>query len=417
MNCPFCGKYFSKKSLAVAHIEKVHADRLEADGLDASQELYLMNHPSLHGKCMCGCDTPTEWNYKTGKPYKVSPDPKCRERIYQMAQARSIKATGHDQHTLLHDMEHQKEMLQHRKISGMYKFKDGNSVGYTGKLELSFLKFCDLMMDLPSYAVQSPPENFEYYDPKTDTTRTYIPDYYLPDYNLIVEIKDGGDKKNGNKAFIEETRYKVALKDAAMKAQNKYNYIRISGTNYGPFLETLYQIVHEQEPDEKKRKALIVITESACLEDMEAADTTYQPETIDPSNTKLIIGYMAGTAIPLYLAITDSMLNAYWYVSNYADQTLTKVLGTNAIFRNGSYQMFKCIADSESVSSAFQLIVSRIESGLTDEWDIMDILTQCGIMFDDKMGNANNNERRSDWIAIEQYFTSTVRTENDYETT
>jgi len=414
MNCPFCRQYFSKKSLAVAHIEKMHADRLEADGLDASQELYLMTHTSLHGKCMCGCDTPTEWNYKTGKPYKVSPDPKCRERIYQIAQARSLKATGHDQHTLMRDMEHQKEMLHNRRISGKYTFVDGGVVEYTGRLELSFLQFCDKVVDLPSYAIQGSPENFEYYDPKTDTTRTYIPDYYLPDYNLIVEIKDGGAKPNGNKAFIEDTKYKVALKDAAMKAQNKYNYIRISGSNYGPFLEALYQIVHEQEPDEKKRRALIVITETACMEDMEDADHTCQDEVIDPTKVKLIIGYMEGTHIPAYVAITDSIFGMYWYLSNYEDQTLKKVLSDDEIFQKGGYRIFKCIANKESVSNVFKIIVSQAEGSETyQQWSIIDILGTYNIAFDDMLGNSNNQMHRSDWIMTEQYFMPVTSDEGD----
>ena len=140
MNCPYCRQYFPKKALAVAHLEKMHADQLETEGLDPSQKLYLMTHTSLHGKCMCGCDTPTEWNYRTGKPYKVSPDPKCRERIYQIAQARSVKATGHDQHTLMNDVERQTKMLHNRKITSQYKFPDGGIIDYTGKLELAQLR-------------------------------------------------------------------------------------------------------------------------------------------------------------------------------------------------------------------------------------------------------------------------------------
>lgn len=411
MNCPFCRQYFGKKSLAVEHIEKMHGDRLEADGLDASQELYLMTHPSLHGKCMCGCSTPTEWNYKTGKPYKVSPDPKCRERIYQIAQARSVNATGHDQHTLMHDAERQKKMLSNRRITGQYKFADGNTVEYTGKLEMAFLQFCDKVLDLPSYAIQGAPETFTYHDPKTDTDRMYIPDYYLPDYNLIVEIKDGGTKTNGNKAFIEETKYKVALKDAAMKAQNKYNYIRISGNNFGPFLEALYQIVHEREPDEKKRKALVVITEAAC---MDAADSTEAVtvvnEEIDPDKVHLIVGYIEGTHLPKYVAISDSILGSYWYISVYETQMLLKVTPEDAIFRDGGYRIFKCIANKEAISNVFKIIVTQCENVKTEredfykQWDIIDILGSYNIMFDDMLGNSNNKLHRSDWIMTEQYF-------------
>lgn len=414
MNCPFCRQYFSKKSLAVAHIEKMHADRLEADGLDASQELYLMTHPSLHGKCMCGCNTPTEWNYRTGKPYKVSPDPKCRERIYQIAQARSMNATGHDQHTLMHDAERQKKMLHNRKITSQYTFPDGGQIDYTGRLELAFLQFCDKVLELPSYAIQGPPETFTYHDPKDNEDHMYIPDFYLPDYNLIVEIKDGGKKPNGNQKFIEETKYKVALKDAVMKAQNKYNYIRISGNNFGPFLEALYQIVHEQEPDEKKRKALVVITETACLEDMESVDMAPKTEQINLDNLLLIIGYIDGTHLPAYVAITDSLVGITWYVSDYSDQTITKRTCNDPIFKTGGYRIFKCIANRETVSNVFSIIVSQAESNEAyKQWDIIDIFGSYNIDFDDMLGNANNNQHRSDWIMTEQFFMTATEEGDD----
>lgn len=410
MNCPYCRQYFPKKALAVAHLEKMHADQLETEGLDPSQKLYLMTHTSLHGKCMCGCDTPTEWNYRTGKPYKVSPDPKCRERIYQIAQARSVKATGHDQHTLMNDVERQTKMLHNRKITSQYKFPDGGIIDYTGKLELAFLQFCDKVLELPSYAIQCSPETFTYHDPKDDKDHMYIPDYYLPDYNLIVEIKDGGNKPNGNKAFIEETKYKVALKDAVMKAQTKYNYIRISGNNFGPFLEVLYQIVHEQEPDEKKRKNLVVITEAACLEDMENVDvSTMQDEVINPDNVQLIVGYVNGTHLPAYVAITDSVRGLSWYVSDYETQTITKRSHDDPIFQSGGYRIFKCISNKEEISSVFKIIVSQAEGNeIYEQWDIIDILGSYNISFDDMLGNANNTQHRSDWIMTEQYFMSAV---------
>ena len=56
--------------------------------------------------------------------------------------------------------------------------------------------------------------------------RYYTPDYYLPDYNLLVEIKEGGDHPNTNPAYIRETKYKVALKDEAMRKQTKYSHKR-----------------------------------------------------------------------------------------------------------------------------------------------------------------------------------------------
>ena len=194
-----------------------------------------------------------------------------------------------------------------------------------------------------------------------------------------------------------------------MKAQTKYNYIRISGNNFGPFLEVLYQIVHEQEPDEKKRKNLVVITETACLEDMEDVDTTQQVEQINLDNLKLIIGYVQGTHLPAYAAITDSLVGITWYVSDYSNQTITKRDCNDPIFQEGGYRIFKCIANRETVSNVFSIIVSQAEGNETyKQWDIIDIFGSYNIDFDDMLGNSNNTQHRSDWIMTEQYFMSAV---------
>lgn len=264
MNCPFCRKYFSKKQRAVDHINQFHQNELEQTGRNAEQELYFFTHHTIHGVCMCGCGRATEWNYKTGKPYKVSTNPECRSRLYQRADQNMMNARNMHVHSLLDDMEHQKAMQSHRPTYSKYRFPDGGEVGYLSKLERGFLTFCDKIMEFTSNMIQESPEVFKYYDSKTRRWRQYIPDYYLPDYNLLVEIKDGGAVKNTNPAFVRETQYKIAMKDAVMLEQDKYNYIRISGSNYGPFVEMLYQIVHEQKPDTKSHGTLYHISETAC---------------------------------------------------------------------------------------------------------------------------------------------------------
>lgn len=408
-NCYYCGRWFQKKSAAVEHIQNAHGDELAKDGLDASQALYLTTHPTLHGKCMCGCNTPTEWNYKTGKPYKVSPDPKCRERLNKIAQANLMHARGIDQHTLMSDMEHQREMQKNRKLTKFYKFKDGGSVEYMGQLDLNWLKFCDTVMDFTSNMIQEPPENIPYYDPKVGVTRMYMPDHYLPDYNLIVEIKDGGDHPNTNPAFVKETKYKVALKDDAMRKQTKYNYIRISGRNYGPFLEALYTIVHEQnntEKDDKQKVPVIVITESACMEPLEEIDLS-QEEQIDATRIRLMIGYLGGTNQPIYVAVTDSKQQAYWYVTDLIDLNTTYRYWEEAIFRQTgtTYKIFSYVGPSEPMQEAYRLVMdAAMKHALHKEselWDITQIFRECGVMFDDGHYVNTNNERKSMFILRE----------------
>ena len=282
MNCPFCHRYFAKKDQAIEHINKFHAAQLEKDGMDAAQERYYATHKTLHGKCQCGCGRDTEWNYKTGKPYKVSTNPECRKRLRAQALVNHRKVYGVD--TLLNDMEHQKEMQHNRPTAGQYQFPDGGKVPYLSKLEEGFLRFCDQMMEFSSNMIQESPEIFTYTDPKDKKRHQYIPDYYLPDYNLLVEIKDGGEHPNTNPAFIKETKYKVALKDDVMRKQKKYNYIKIVDGKYGPFMELLYQITHKDiKTYQQPAGNFIVITEAAMTDPDEAVDLT---QTVDYRDSK-----------------------------------------------------------------------------------------------------------------------------------
>lgn len=303
MNCPFCHRYFAKKQQAIEHINKVHGTQLEKDGMDACQELYYATHKTLHGKCQCGCGRDTEWNYKTGKPYKVSTNPECRKRLRAQALVNHRKVYGVD--TLLNDMEHQKDMQRNRPTAGQYVFSDGGKVPYLSKLEEGFLRFCDQMMEFTSNMVQESPEIFTYADPKDKKRHQYIPDYYLPDYNLLIEIKDGGEHPNTNPAFIKETKYKVALKDDVMRKQKKYNYIKIVDGKYGPFMELLYQITRKDiETYQRPAGNFIVITEAAMVDPDEQVDLT---QAVDFRNSKYY---------PYIVAVPDECNNRIHYGVN-----------------------------------------------------------------------------------------------------
>ena len=269
MKCPFCGKTFPKKQLAVDHIERMHPDQLV--DMDACQTLYYSTHGTIHGTCMCGCGRPTEWNYKTGKPYRVSPYPECKQRIAQTADQRNIAVYGKPK--LLDDMARQKEMIKRRKIAGEYTFADGGKVGYVAKLEKNFLWFCDNILEFTSNMILEDDQHgieIKYYDEQEKCERTYIPDFYLPDYNALVEIKSS----NQNPAFIKETKYKERYKEKAVQKQTKYNYIKIVDAKYGPFVEFLANIVREGKTNKNRQ---FVISETACTgtDDISLIETSF----------------------------------------------------------------------------------------------------------------------------------------------
>lgn len=402
MKCRYCGKSCKTRQDTIDHIEKYHSDELVKEGLDAPQAYWLTTHTGLTGRCLCGCNRETPWNYKTGKPCKVYPSEECRKRIRETYKS-NMKRTHNGRITLLDDPEQQRKMQKSRHIAGKYKFPDGGEVDYLGKLEMNWLMFCDKVLDFTSNMIVEPPEYFKYLDKKTNTMRTYMPDYYLPDYNLLVEIKDGGNHPNGNKAFQDTTRYKVEYKEDVMRNQDKYNYIRVSGTNYGPFVEALYQIVHEQQEDGKPRKALVLISEAACVDIDDEIDYD-QPEEIDPDSISLLVGYIENSSVPSYAAISDSAYKASWIVSDYESRTMFQASHDHPIFQTGGYEMYRYIGDKETMQSVFNLLVScttgEEECG---QWDIIYILGEYSIYFTNG-SMSNNHHRKTDFIMTERYF-------------
>lgn len=224
----------------------------------------------------------------------------------------------------------------------------------------------------------------------------YDPDFYLPDYNLLVENKDAG---NTNPAFIKETKYKVALKDEAMKKQNKYNYIRISGTNYGPFVETLFQIVQEKKAGIKSGKTLSIISESALVEPddyVQFGHENYENATqayfciFEAKNADIILG----------IGLSDRLGN-YWYVSDFTYNTLSVPEVNQPIF-DSNIRIYKYLGDMSSMIKVLNFLQMMTENSPTNTaWNILDILLDVGnIYFDNNHGCANNDKRKMQFTYI-----------------
>ena len=396
-NCPYCKKYFPKKDLVVDHMYKMHSVELDRDHMDAPQALYYSTHGTLKGQCMCGCGRETEWNPKTGKPFKVSSNPECRKRLREAALKNHVKVYGKE--TLLNDMEHQKEMQKHRPTAGKYQFKDGGYVDYLSKPEKNFLQFCDKIMDLSSNMIQSSPETFAYYDPVTKTNRQYDPDFYLPDYNLIVEIKDGGSHTNTNPAFVKETKYKVALKDEVMRKQTKYNYIKIVDQSYGPFVELLYKIVSEDYDTDPKNKAhkYTVITEAAC-KDVEDIDLSVEKEEMK-GTAYLVVGRMKGTDIVKFVGLSESSEFERIYLTAFMTTSLRETDRDDPVFTNTEVTVYKYCGDKEPMKEFFSMVIRLALSNQKDTiWNIIDLMSKFGIFYADHKGLENNKNKKMDFI-------------------
>lgn len=249
--CPVCKKKYNSAKFLENHVSQEHNDMIPRE-MPVAQYIFNLKNKKEHGNCVI-CKKPTLWNEKINKYHRFCSD-KCKEVYIKEAKARLMRVYGTD--NLAKDPEHQKKMLENRKISKKYTFSDGGVINCVGSYEYDFIKYCDEVLGLGSKDIIDPSHNdilFRYEFENKE--RFYIPDYYLPDYNLLVELKDAGDNNHPNikmhmKAMDNE-------KFRAVIESNKYNFITICGKDYSKFVE-LIDYLKSKSLNEKSDDKLII---------------------------------------------------------------------------------------------------------------------------------------------------------------
>jgi len=233
--CCYCNQKFNRGKLP-KHMESHESEIPE--NLTPYQVAYdiINDHPDHHGRCTI-CGKITNWSTKNQKYHRICRDKRCAEAIKKTYQERMIKV--YNKPHLMDDVNHLEKMLASRKISGKYKWSDGTEFTYTGSYEKNFLEFLDKVMNYESREIISPGPVLEY-DYKGKKHK-WITDVMILPYNLIVEIKDGGDNKNGNKAW-KGTREKTIAKEVMITNLGKYNYIRLTNNDFAQFLGIIAEL-------------------------------------------------------------------------------------------------------------------------------------------------------------------------------
>ena len=238
-NCPYCEARLDRQTL-ISHIDKVHSDMIP-EGYTSTRLVYdiVNNVKDGHGICRV-CKGPTKWNEKIEKYDILCDNPKCKEALRELYKKNMLRVKG--TYNILNNPEQQKLMLSHRKISGVYKHSDGGSIPYTGEYERKFLDFMDNFLNISSKEIVSPGPTIEYY--YKGEKHFYIPDFILPTYNLIIEIKDGGDNKNNkNTIGMISSREKTIEKERVITDKGIYNYLRLTNNQF----EQLIDVFMERE--------------------------------------------------------------------------------------------------------------------------------------------------------------------------
>lgn len=212
---------------------KVHHPTLIPEGYTEMQFLYYCETGRTEGHCI-QCHKPTTWNEANGKYNRFCNNPKCKQEYTRIAKQRMIDKYGKEH--LLNDPNMQRKMLKNKGISGTYKFSNkSGSVDYVGTYEKDFLYVMDHVMGFSAKDIMGPsPHNYIYmYEGKA---RVYIPDFYIPNYNLEIEIKTD---ENMHHKIQKVDKVKEKLKDEAMNKNPTINYYKIVDKNYADFFKYL----------------------------------------------------------------------------------------------------------------------------------------------------------------------------------
>ncbi len=255
--CPYC-EYRDYRSGLIDHVEENHSEMIPK-GYTPSRIIYNTINKKDHGTCMI-CHKETKWDEDKQRYNTLCENPRCKKEYVKIVRSRMVHKYG--TYNLLNDPNFQKKMLENRSISGKYKFQDGGSIGYVGSYEKKFLEFMDQFLHIKSYDIISPGPNIPYmYKGKE---HVWITDFLYEPYNLVFDIKDGGD--NPNTRDMKEYREKQLAKEKAIAEYGDYNYIRLTDNKFDQLISIFMELKEKVDDKPIIRINEFTLNESCVIE-------------------------------------------------------------------------------------------------------------------------------------------------------
>lgn len=240
--CPDCSQIYYSYDQLCQHVKKIHADDIP-EKMSVNQYIYDETHPA-RPMCRSCKKNVTPWNEEK-MHYEWYCSPACRKVAIDR----------------LKNPEYQRKLLLGRHISGEYIFSDGGRQPYVGSYAQDFLMHCDNDLGIKSEEIHAEVSNLGLFYKFNGEKCAYIPDYYFKEYNLIVEIKDGGNNPNTHPGFAPNREREKSKDDAIIKS-GKFNYIKVVNKEYYDFDKLIEYFRKLDVTSQIDNKPIIIIPRS-----------------------------------------------------------------------------------------------------------------------------------------------------------
>jgi hypothetical protein len=218
---PLDGKPFTSKAALYQHIEENYSNML-SDEMPAARLYFNLKYNKTVGRSVIS-GKPTKWNPVTERYERFADE---NEKVIYREQFRERMMQKYGKTHLTDDPEHQKVMLSNRSIAQFYKWQDGTQTKVTGTYEEHFLHFIESVYHFKAEYLAEPPTIF--YKDEDDKVRFYLPDFYIPSLNLIIEVK------GSNEHYQQRDAYKERMKREATVREG-FDFVQIQDKFYSPF--------------------------------------------------------------------------------------------------------------------------------------------------------------------------------------